>query len=259
MYGTNTHPGDWRFTRRAAKLLPERTILENAHAAAVLRSAETIPFFALTSVLTFLCGSLFGYIFGLLFPFFGILSALCYQIFLGNIFTYGQFIAGLNLYQERRIPINLLFTGVKDYSRVMTGMLWYQFRLFLWGFVPIMNIVKSYSYCLTPYILYAEPQLGPEEAMQRSAFLTYGRKMELFILDLKLTGWKLLNVVTFGLGGIVYYYAYGQALWAGIYLEAVRSTMTTSVHTNPDSRKDPPGESGTGTGSRPGFSTPDGL
>lgn len=41
--------------------------------------------------------------------------------------------------------------------------------------------------------------------------------MELFVRDLKFTGWRILNLLSFGIVGVTYYFAYYDAVWAGFY------------------------------------------
>lgn len=198
-------------------LLPEGDILGQAHKSAITRVNQTVPFFILTIILCWFIGFVFGLLCSAIIPFLGLFAGLLSQIFLGNIFEYGEHIAGLRLYRDKDISIGTLFEGMHDYGRVLCGMFWYKLRCILWKLVPIVGIMKSYSYFFTPYILYEKPNLSPEEAMQESARITEGHKMELFVRDLKFTGWRILNLVSFGIVGVTYYFAYYDAVWAGYY------------------------------------------
>ena len=212
-------------------LLPEGDILGQAHKSTITRVNQTVPFFILAAILTWVIGFLFGWLFSLIVPFLGLFAGTLFKIFFGNIFEYGEHIAGLRLYRDKDISIGTLFEGVHDYGRVLCGMFWYKLRRGLWMLVPIVGIMKSYSYLFTPYILYEKPNLSPEEAMQESARITEGHKMELFVRDLKFTGWRILNTLSFGIVGVTYYFAYCDAVWAGYY----DATKPTSAR-RPDPR-----------------------
>lgn len=203
--------------RRPRPLLPEEDVLGRAHKAAITRVNQTVPFFILAFILTWVIGYVFGLLCSVIIPFLGLFAGLLSQIFLGNIFEYGECIAGLRLYRDKDISIGTLFEGMHDYGRVLCGMFWYKLRCGLWMLVPIVGVMKRYSYLFTTYILYEKPNLSPEEAMQESARMTEGHKMELFVRDLKFTGWRILNLVSFGIVGVTYYFAYNDAVWAGFY------------------------------------------
>ena len=202
---------------RPRALLPEGDILGQAHKIAITRVNQTVPFFILAIILCWVIGFAFGLLCSVIIPFLGLFAGLLSQIFLGNVFEYGECIAGLRLYRDKDISIGTLFEGMHDYGRVLCGMFWYKLRRGLWMLVPIVGFMKHYSYLFTPFILYEKPNLSPEEAMQESARMTEGHKMELFVRDLKFTGWRILNTLSFGIVGVTYYFAYCDAVWAGYY------------------------------------------
>lgn len=210
---------------RPRTLLPESDVIGRAHKAAITRVNQTVPFFILASILTWVIGFVFGRLCALIIPLLGLFAGIMFQTFLGNIFEYGECIAGLRLYRDKDISIGTLFEGMHDYGRVLCGMFWYKLRLGLWMLVPIVGVMKHYSYLFTPYILYEKPNLSPEEAMQASAGMAEGHKMELFVRDLRLTSWRILNLVSFGIVGVTYYFAYRDAVWAGCY-DAAKAVST---------------------------------
>jgi uncharacterized membrane protein len=55
---------------------------------------------------------------------------------------------------------------------------------------------------MTFYILADEPNLRPQEAIQRSREMMRGHKWRLFMLYLSFIGWYLLALLTFGIGYI---------------------------------------------------------
>lgn len=207
-------------TYEATTLLPEEKILQQAHTVAIMKVRHTISFFILAWIFNYFFGFIFGFVIGSIIPLLAFAASLIYCTFLGNVLEYGEMDAGLELYKGKNICISNLFVGMNDYFHVMSGMFWFKLRRGLWGLVPIIGTMKYYSYCFTPYILKAYPNLTPEEALQMSVRLTSGRKMELFVRDLKFTGWRILNTVSAGVVGIVYFFAFYNATWAGYYLEA---------------------------------------
>lgn len=225
--------------RRPARTddLVEEEVVGQAHRTVILNVKRAIPFFILTWLLTHVFSVVFGYALGYLIPPLWWLSSALYNILLGNIFAYGECIAGLRLYRNQSISTGTLFEGMQDYGRVMGGMFWYSLRSSLWMIVPVVGVMKRYSFLLTPYILYDQPELSPEEALQESAALTEGHKMEMFIRDVKFTGWRIGNAVTFGLLGILYYYGYHDAVWAGFY-DALKSPRSPEPEREPVRRED---------------------
>lgn len=72
---------------------------------------------------------------------------------------------------------------------------------FLWLLLLIIpGFIKSYAYCMAPYINMNNENLTAEECINQSMKLTDGYKMKLFLLDLSFTGWYLLSFITLGIG-----------------------------------------------------------
>ncbi len=64
---------------------------------------------------------------------------------------------------------------------------------FLWSLLFIIpGIIKSYSYAMTPYILYEHPEYNPNYAITVSREMMDGNKFRLFCLELSFIGWELL-------------------------------------------------------------------
>ena len=57
------------------------------------------------------------------------------------------------------------------------------------------GIVALYRYSMADYLLVTHPELGPIEALRRSARRMKGRKVKLFCLQLSFIGWELLCVL----------------------------------------------------------------
>lgn len=66
----------------------------------------------------------------------------------------------------------------------------------LWSLLFVIpGIIKSYSYAMTPYILYEHPEYSPNQAITESRKMMKGNKFRLFCLQLSFIGWELLCAV----------------------------------------------------------------
>lgn len=76
-----------------------------------------------------------------------------------------------------------IFEGGRDHIRRIAGMGWYDLWSFIWAFVPVMNLIKSYSYKLAPYILLENDSINAANALKTSMRRTDGFKGQLFLAD----------------------------------------------------------------------------
>jgi len=121
------------------------------------------------------------------------------QLGMANIYLRG--------YRGDAISSTLLFEGFgKKFARNAGGMGWRYLWVIVWSFVPIMNIVKFYSYRFVPYIMLTEPDILATEALKKSIAQTNGYKGKMFLADLliglavsALAGFILLLSFLFGL------------------------------------------------------------
>ncbi len=87
----------------------------------------------------------------------------------------------------------------------------------LWTLLFVIpGIVKAYSYAMAPYIMAEHPEWGALECITKSRELMHGHKFDLFLLNLSFLGWRLLCLLTLGLGNIVLE-PYVQASYAAFY------------------------------------------
>lgn len=99
------------------------------------------------------------------------------------------------------------------YSRALPIMGLTFVYIFLWTLLLIIpGIIKSYSYALTVYISEDNPELTPEECINKSMEMMNGNKWKLFLLDLSFIGWLFLSILTLGIA----------LLWFRPYLETAR-------------------------------------
>lgn len=123
--------------------------------------------------------------------------------------------------------ISLIFSGFKSYKRNLKAMLLMDIKIFLWSLVFIIpGIVKAYEYALVPYLLAESQEITVREAFERSAQLMYGNKWRLFKLEFSFIGWKILAVLSFGIGAI-FLAPYVSAANAEFYTE-IRNSFIQS-------------------------------
>ena len=92
----------------------------------------------------------------------------------------------LDGYNGKPVSSNQLFKGFSkdNFWRVTGGMCWYFLWSTLWSFVPVVGIIKAYSYRFTPYILITRPEIDATDALKVSMIETKGYKLMMFLTDL---------------------------------------------------------------------------
>lgn len=121
------------------------------------------------------------------------------------VLSVGMMSVYLSGYRGKEINSGMLFTGFNDFKRIAGGMMWMQLWTLIWGFVPIMNIIKTYSYMFVPYILLKQPDINATDALKRSMEMTNGYKMKIFLAQL------LIFVIIGVIGGVFAGLAVGLA------------------------------------------------
>ena len=98
----------------------------------------------------------------------------------------GMFALYLDGYNGKPISSKQLFKGFskENLFRVTGGMCWYYLWSLLWIFVPVVGIIKAYSYRFTPYILITRPEIDATDALKISMIETKGYKLMMFLTDL---------------------------------------------------------------------------
>lgn len=62
------------------------------------------------------------------------------------------------------------------------------------------------------------PEIGCDEAIERSMAMMRGHKMRLFLMQLGMIGWSLLSLLTLGIA-MLWIVPYYQTVFANFYLE----------------------------------------
>lgn len=130
---------------------------------------------------------------------------------LGNIisvFTLGPLSYGLYLIflkkskDGEQIKIADVFKG---FSEDLAGnfMLNLMINIFiaLWSLLFVIpGIVKYYAYSMAFLVKADHPEYGWKQCLDESKRITDGHKMELFLLDMSMIGWRILGSICLGIG-----------------------------------------------------------
>lgn len=117
--------------------------------------------------------------------------------------SWGLTVSLLRNHREESVDLENLFDGFRGgrYVRVFCAMFLVNLFTFLWALLLIIpGIMKAFSYALTPYILWDEPELTAKQAIARSSEIMQGRRWKLFCLYFSFIGWGILSVLTFCIG-----------------------------------------------------------
>lgn len=100
-----------------------------------------------------------------------------------------------------------LFQGFKkeEILRNGAGMCWKELWTLIWGFVPVMNIIKAYSYSFVPYILLTDKEISATEALRKSMRMTDGYKGKMFGADVLIVVAFVIAMIVLGLLGQIPY------------------------------------------------------
>lgn len=132
---------------------------------------------------------------------------------------------------EGESKMDYLIYGFKGnyYWDIFKAMFWRRLVIFLWTLLLIIpGIVKGYAYCMVPYILADNPNIGTKRAMELSQEMTNGEKFNIFVLDLSFLGWYLLGAFAFGIG-ILFVRPYDYATHAELYLRLREDALKRGV------------------------------
>lgn len=150
----------------------------------------------------------------------------------------------LDGYNCKEVNSKQLFRGFTKecFPRVTAGMLWQYLWTIIWAFVPVMNIIKTYQYAFTPYILLTRPDVSPLEALKLSMKETEGYKGRMFgasilmalilwaivlvsvlVMIIPVIGWVVGPVVI--VCSIILYPLFTGLVMAGFYEEAMRGNF----------------------------------
>ena len=151
----------------------------------------------------------------------GLILGAASATFIGEILLFGPIMVGLcivftTIAKGEKADFNQTFAGFPNFvNNFLTGLL-YTIFLILWCLIPVVGIIKSYSYAMTFYIQKDHPEMSGTDAITASRKMMNGHKWELFVLHLSFIGWILLSCLTFGIL-MIYVGPYMSATEAAYY------------------------------------------
>lgn len=165
----------------------------------------------------------------------GVLSAFSQTMgMLGNLSSilllpmfFALYAAFLRFRRKEEAGVQTLFAFYKNQKVWALELLKYIY-IILWTLLLIIpGIVKAYSYAMSEYILYDNPNIGADDAIKRSMEMMKGKKLKLFLLDLSFIGWFILAMLTFGIGLLLlvpYLYTARAAFYEDLKAELASQT-----------------------------------
>lgn len=151
------------------------------------------------------------------------------QLILGGAVALGNAQYQLDQYDHKPLAFRTLFSKFHQFGAGLCVNLLISLYCLLWFLVPAVlgglicvflglddvlfivvlglfcftpALIASYSYSLSYYILAEYPELRASEAIRTSRDLMRGRKWELFCLTFSFFGWRLLAILTLGIGDL---------------------------------------------------------
>ena len=148
----------------------------------------------------------------------------------------------LDGYHGKEVRSEQLFQAFKktEVVRNGAGMCWMELWTLIWSFVPVMNIIKFYSYSFTPYILLTDKEISATEALRKSMRMTDGYKGKMFGADILIVVAFILAVIVLGLLGTIRYIGWifiialvllyiGGILFLPIFMGLVRTAFFEEI------------------------------
>lgn len=108
--------------------------------------------------------------------------------------------------------------GNGHYLSTVKTMFFYELKIFLWSLLFIIpGIIKSYEYCMVPYLLAENPGISTDRAFELSKKMTDGEKWHIFCLQLSFIGWYILAAIACCGLGSYFLMPYVNATHAELY------------------------------------------
>lgn len=141
------------------------------------------------------------------------------RFIIGGVVSLGYAKFNLNLVNHNNPKIEDVFSQFHNFGKGFIMNFLRSLYTLLWTFLFIIpGIIASYSYAMTPYILYENPDMTANEAIKASKELMRGNKWRLFCMEFSFIGWSILCVFTFGIG-YLFLHPYTEAAGAAFYRE----------------------------------------
>lgn len=136
--------------------------------------------------------------------------------------------------ENRQDEVSVIFSRFDIFLKAMGLNLFMALFIWLWSLLFIVpGIIAAYRYCLAPYLMAENPNLGIREAVNMSKELMAGNKWRLFCLHLSFIGWGILSALTCGIGDL-WLNPYIYAANAAFYVDLTGRNIPMAGEPNPD-------------------------
>lgn len=133
-----------------------------------------------------------------------------------------------NLNEDAQVK-EICYSFDYGYKNNIKTMFFRDLYVFLWSLLFVIpGIIKSYEYCMIPFILGENPGMDTDTAFAMSRKMMDGNKWNAFVLDLSFIGWHILSACTFGILGVFYVRPYVYQTGAALY-EALKMQETSQT------------------------------
>ncbi len=162
----------------------------------------------------------------------GIIVLTIAQIMLGIIIQIGVYRILLNLSVGKKVDYGQLIGNSQYFIRFFLAGLLYALIVAV-GYILLIvpGIVWSIKYGQWPYLM-LEKNMGVMDSLRKSGEITYGAKMDIFILALALFGIMFVSIIPLGLGLIITI-PLSALVPVLVYRELTREQVTTTSGTEP--------------------------
>lgn len=150
-----------------------------------------------------------------------VLALLVVSVLLVSVIAVGYAKFNLDLVdRQQEAKIGSLFAYFPNWTTAVCARVLQILYIVLWYLLLIVpGIMATYSYAMTEFILAEHPELSASEAIAKSKQIMQGNRWNLFCLDFSFIGWRLLSVLTLGIG----------YLWLQPYMNAARASFYREV------------------------------
>ncbi len=148
-----------------------------------------------------------------------LLIQLLYQVFISRPLRVAQ----SRVFMESRLYYKTPFIRIvqvvkkSNYLNVVKGILLTDIYQLLWDLTIVGGIIKRYSYRLVPMILAENPNIKARDAINLSRKMMDGHKLQLFKMDMSFIIYEILDILSFGIVGIIFSNPYYTATMVEFY------------------------------------------
>ncbi len=122
-------------------------------------------------------------------------------LIIGGPLSLGAAIFALTISRGKEARLEQIFQGFNNFSNAFVAYLLLALYILLWTLLLIIpGIIAALGYSMTFYIIADDPNIKPQDALNKSKTMMNGHKLKLFYLGLRFFLLALLCILTLGIG-----------------------------------------------------------